>query len=387
MISSAINSLYIHVPFCDGKCDYCAFYSGRYNHSKADKYLDSLSIEIDLYLGENQKLSPQTIYIGGGTPSVLDVQQMKWLLDVVNDRIDISQLTEWTVEMNPGNFDDSLPGVLLAGNVNRISLGAQIFDDFVLKSIGRRHTVADIVDAVKLLRSAGIENYNIDLISSLPGVSKDLWISSIEQAIDLEPAHLAVYNFSVESGTVMEQRYNSGSLPDVSDEQQLESLAVAAALLDSVGYKRYEVSNYSLSGFESKHNLDCWRGNDYIGFGPVSSSRVRLRRWMNNADLDSYIFRLDNHKLPLCEEELLSPDVDLAERLMFNFRLVSGVNLDQFMHKYSLSPEQVLRLRKVLVRLVAEGLLTWNEGWCYPTARGLDLADYIAGEAFATLAK
>ena len=377
---SMLNNLYIHIPFCDGKCDYCAFYSAPFTDRQADQYLDSLSTEMDIYLERNEQLSPQTIYIGGGTPSVLNIEQIKKLLGIIKSRVDLSRLTEWTIEMNPGNVDSSLPTVLLDAGVNRISLGAQIFDDTVLKAIGRRHSVSDIVDTVDLLQKAGIRSYNIDLISSLPGVSESLWIESLKQAVDLEPTHVALYNFSVEQGTVMQQRYNKGLLPIVSDDKQLELLKHAAEVLVTAGYGRYEISNYSLPGFESKHNLACWCGDDYLGFGPSASSRLGLLRCTNKADLNDYINALEEKELPPHEEEELSSDIDISERFIFGFRLTSGIDLLEFVQKYLPSSQQLLRWRKVLVRLVAEGLLVEDNEHYRPTERGLDLADYIAGE-------
>lgn len=379
-MQSRVNNLYIHIPFCDGKCDYCAFYSAVFNEQRADQYLDCLAIEIDVYLASNPSLIPKTIYIGGGTPSVLHVEQVKRLLEIITSRIDISNIAEWTMEMNPGNFDYSLPEVLLDAGVNRVSLGAQIFDDEVLKAIGRRHTVDDIIDTVNSLRDAGIKNFNIDLISSLPGVSGELWIDSINQAIDLASAHIALYNFSIEQGTVMEQRYNKGLLPQVTDDKQLLLLNRAALLLDAAGYNRYEISNYSLRGLESQHNLACWQGDDYIGFGPSASSRLETLRRTNNADLDGYIAALDKKQLPPSAEEVVTDEIDILERFMFGFRLVAGVDLERFIQRYSPSPAQLLHWQEVLTRLVTEGLLIQDKERYCPTARGLDLADYIAGE-------
>jgi oxygen-independent coproporphyrinogen-3 oxidase len=379
-MSSVINNLYIHVPFCDGKCDYCAFYSAPFATLLADRFLDCLAIEMDLWLEDNPAVVPRTIYIGGGTPTVLTNEQIKRLLEIIKSHIDVSQVVEWTIEMNPGNFDYSLPDVLRDAGITRVSLGAQILDDDVLKAIGRRHTVSDIFDAVSLLKSAGITNYNIDLISSLPEVSELLWIDSINQVVDLEPAHIALYNFSVEQGTVMEKRYNHGVLSVASDNIQLQLLNKAGAILDCAGYGRYEISNYSLPGFESKHNLACWYGDDYVGFGPAASSRVGVMRRTNNADIDSYIDALSKKKLPPSIEEMVTVDIDVLERFMFGFRLVTGVDLMEFTGKYHPAPEQLSYWKDILVRLVAEGFLLQNKARYYPTARGLDSADYIAGE-------
>ncbi len=181
----------------------------------------------------------------------------------------------------------------------------------------------------------------------------------------------------------MQQRYNKGVLPVISDEKQLQLLNHAATILGTAGYDRYEISNYSKPGFESQHNLACWRGDDYLGFGPSASSRLGIRRRTNNADLGSYIESLDKNQLPPREEEIVTDDVDVSERFIFGFRLTAGVDLIEFSHKYSVSPEQLSHWRRVLARLVAEGLLLKNKSYYYPTARGLDLADYIASELLA----
>ncbi|MCK5529111.1 MAG: radical SAM family heme chaperone HemW [Kiritimatiellae bacterium] len=378
--SSGINNLYIHVPFCDGKCDYCAFYSTTFSTARADSYLECLATEIDLFLESHQSLVPQTVYIGGGTPSALSTEQLSRLLEIVNARIDTSRLIEWTVEMNPGDFDPSLPDILLAAGVTRVSLGAQIFDDEALRAIGRRHTVPDVTDTVKLLRSAGIQNYNVDLISSLPDVSESLWIDSLNKAVELEPTHISVYNFSVEQGTVMAQKDYNGLLPPVSDKQQLQLLKQAETILNSAGYSRYEISNYAVPGFESRHNLACWHGGDYVGFGPSASSRIGSRRRTNNADLNSYTEAIAKNKLPPSIKEVVVEEVDLLERFMFGFRLTAGVDLKKFTQKYSPAPQQLSHWQEVLRRLVAEKLLLQDEERYYPTPYGLGCADYIAGE-------
>lgn len=380
IMSNGVNNLYFHIPFCDGKCSYCAFYSAVFTNRYAGRYLDSLATEIDIYLQNNQFLSPQTIYIGGGTPSVLNSNQMSYLFEIIKSRIDISHVVEWTVEMNPGNFDSVLLEVMLDAGVNRISLGVQVFDDKVLKSIGRRHSVSDVLVAVKLLQKVGFNNYNIDLISSLPGVSRELWCESLYRAVELSPAHISLYNFSIEPGTVMEQQYGAGLLSFISDKEQLELLRQATNYLKTVGYGRYEISNYSLAGFEAQHNLACWHGDDYIGFGPSASSRIGVCRRTNNSDIDSYIEALDKKKSPPCEKERLANDIDITERLIFGFRLTAGIDLAEFAQKYSPSLEQLSRWEIILNRLVGDGLLIKeNDHYC-PTTYGLDLADYIAGE-------
>ncbi|MBU1856095.1 MAG: radical SAM family heme chaperone HemW, partial [Verrucomicrobia bacterium] len=284
------TGLYVHVPFCDGKCAYCAFYSVGYKPALADRYLNSLECE----LAASLPLAPETIYIGGGTPSVLSARQIDRLCRLLQTQVDTCRLVEWSVEINPGSVDAEKAAVLAAAGVNRVSLGAQSFDDRILKTLGRRHSAADTVKAVTILRAAGIANIGLDLIACVPGCARALWRKTLRQAVALAPKHVSVYALTNEEGTRLNRLLGQGSAALLSDEAQLAMLDLAEteliqaesgqaesgqAGLGLAGFERYEISNYARSGFKCRHNVACWRGEQYVGLGPAAASHVGLKRW------------------------------------------------------------------------------------------------------------
>ncbi len=218
-----ITGLYVHVPFCDGKCAYCAFYSVRYEPALADRYLDSLERELAVLL----PLAPETIYIGGGTPSVLSARQIDRLCRLLRENVATRRLVEWSVEVNPGSVDTTKAATLAAAGVNRVSLGAQSFDDRILKILGRRHVAADTVKAITILRAAGITNIGLDLIACVPGCARALWRKTLRQAVTLAPKHVSVYALTNEEGTRLNRAIGQGSVALLSEDVQLAMLDLA----------------------------------------------------------------------------------------------------------------------------------------------------------------
>ena len=409
-IENAGSHIYVHVPFCDGKCAYCAFYSVLYDNKTADAYLKSLSNEMDLYLDNHSKPVPQTIYFGGGTPSILNQSQLATLCSIVRERVDASQLKEWTLEANPNTLPPEKLRILKEAGVNRISIGVQSFDDRVLKSVGRRHSSADVAPTLDGIRAGGIENIGIDLIVCLPRVDEEIWRDTLRKAIQLQPKHVSVYALSVEAGSC----FARCSVPPPDDESQSRAGEITEELLEKADFERYEISNYSKPGFQCLHNLAYWRGKDYVGFGPAASSRCGLKRWTNKPDLDSYVAAFKRRRVPCdmmlqsgegnsvaaplrrgvfarrqsavatsCsteplprDEETLSSDLDAVERVMFAFRLLKeGVDLHAFG-----SASLVQQWENSLRQLSSEGLVEQREQRWFLTERGRDFADHVAAQ-------
>ena len=364
------TGLYVHVPFCDGKCAYCAFYSVHYQPALADRYLDSLERELAAVL----PLAPETIYIGGGTPSVLSARQIDRLCRLLQTQVATRRLVEWSVEINPGSVDAEKAAVLAAAGVNRVSLGAQSFDDRILKTLGRRHAAADTVKAVTILRAAGIANIGLDLIACVPGCARALWRKTLRQAVALAPKHVSVYALTNEEGTRLNRLLGQGSAALLSDEAQLAMLDLAETELmqagfGHTGFGRYEISNYARSGFECRHNVACWRGEEYIGLGPAAASHVGLKRWTNRADVSAYLAAIEAGRNPPRDVEELTPALKRQERVIFGLRMAEGVAADI-----------ALEYTHALERLRADGLVDLRDGRWQLTARGRNLADYVAVE-------
>ena len=387
--------IYIHIPFCNGKCVYCALYSERYSGELADKYLACLEKEFDKTF--NDKASPATIYFGGGTPTILNTQQIEKLINIVKDRICTDKLEELSFEAAPKTLSADKIELFTSSGVNRISVGAQSFNDEVLKNSGRRHSPSDIHAAVQSLLSAGFKNIGIDLIAGLPGVTQEIWRDTLKKTIELDIKHVSVYALTIEKNSRINVLIGKGILREPDDRLLLNALDTAETILNNAGFERYEISNYAKPGFRCLHNVSCWKGEDYLGFGPSASSRSGLKRWTNKAELKDYIAALGRGLLPSREEEILSPRVDATERIMFNLRLKEGINLKNLPHMGSerhVSPAvaglsghlpatagDVEYWEKVLRELEQKGITAKTEDCWKLTKKGRNLAD-MAAEAF-----
>jgi oxygen-independent coproporphyrinogen-3 oxidase len=375
--SEVIDGLYIHVPFCDGKCAYCAFYSVPYTVESADAWLRALEGELSLTLGGRSGFAPRTVYFGGGTPTLLSRSQMDRLLDLVGD----VRAEEWTVEANPGSVDVDRLCLLAARGVNRISLGVQSLDDRTLAFLGRRHTVADTHTAVAAIQSAGVVNWGLDLIACVPGVSRPQWEKTLDGALALDPSHISVYALTSEEGSALARRVADGGVQLLDEDEQLSMLASTEEVLGGAGFVRYEISNYARPGRECLHNLSCWRGENYIGLGCAAASRVGGRRWTNRPDLKSYVEALGQGQLPFRETEDLSPSTDGLERLVFGLRMAEGVSLEAVLQVTRLEDSPVGAVwKRTLERLQGERLLTREDGRWKLTRRGFEVADHVAVE-------
>ncbi len=361
-----IRGIYVHVPFCDGKCHYCAFYSVPYTPDSAARWLRALAREMQPWRGAR----PHTIYIGGGTPSLLPPAPWQELAGMLHATFKISPGTEWSVETNPGSVTTHGLRLMAGSGVNRISLGAQSFHDRELHLLGRRHKAADIPRAVAAIRAAGFTNYNLDLLAGIPGAAPRDWRRSLHCALSLKPPHLSVYALTPEEGTRLAQMAERQSIRLPDEEDQLAALDTAEKILRRAGYLRYEISNYARPGRACRHNMDCWRGGEYLGFGPAAASHFNRRRWQNLPNLAGYLAALENGRTPPRESENLTPELARTERLIFGLRLAEGVGC----RLATAGCQEALR------KLTREGLTLRRRGRWHLTRRGRALADYVAVE-------
>ncbi|SDG19874.1 radical SAM family heme chaperone HemW [Desulfosporosinus hippei] len=336
-------SLYVHVPFCLQKCDYCGFYSHSLKNSSSDLisvYLEGLEIE----MAKRQKDTPpgvSSLFIGGGTPTVLSELQLEGLLGMIQRYFPMNPEVEQTMEGNPGTITVEKARLIRDLGINRFSLGIQSFDDDLLCGVGRVHTAAQAREAIARLRSAGFENLNLDLMFGLPGQDLRAWQASLEEALSYSPEHLSLYGLMLEEGTPLFEQYEVGNdtnntrgclktLPN--EDQQAEMHEWAVRRLGLEGYRNYETSNFALPGYECRHNLGYWRGADYLGMGPGGVSCVNRVRWKNIEDVCAYKNLLSEGKSPIDEtgQEVLSLQECMAERMILGLRLESGVHLKEF---------------------------------------------------------
>ncbi|MPL59240.1 Oxygen-independent coproporphyrinogen-III oxidase-like protein YqeR [bioreactor metagenome] len=365
----AMPSLYIHVPFCVQKCNYCAFYSEPWQRAKAEDYLASLNREVVLRQHEISE-EIETLFIGGGTPTALPEAELDALLSIIHGKLRFKDGAEKTTEANPGTLTAEKLQILHTQGINRISLGVQSFNDDLLKRIGRIHQAEEVADGVRLIREAGFKNLNLDLMFGLPGQTQANWRDTLEEALRIRPEHLSVYGLMVEEGTPMALNSEAiTNLPD--DDSQAEMYHVAREILGQAGYRHYEVSNYALPGYECRHNLGYWRRQEYLGIGPSAVSCLNNHRYQNVEDINAYETMLSQGKLPVDpqEDEFLSKHEQMAELLMLGLRLKDGVNLLQFKKEvgadlFELYPAVLERYLKASVLKIEEGsLLLRPEYW------------------------
>jgi len=374
--------LYIHVPFCDGKCHYCGFYSVSAAPSLTGMYCDLPAQELACLCQTHPLLRhtpPKTIYMGGGTPAMLGPDGLRRLYGALARLVPLAAAEEWTVELNPQTVTPALLEALRDIGVNRLTVGIQILDDATLNRIGRRHNAETAVQAVRMAQDAGFRNIGIDLIAGLPGCTESMWDDTLHRAAGLNVQHVSVYALTLEPETPLAAQVKQGlALPD--DDAQLSALAQAESLLAANGFARYEISNYARPGHECQHNLGIWRGNDYIGLGPSAASRLGRLRWTNNEELSEYIDAGRQSQRPPHTGETLSELDDALERTLFALRLHEGLDLDANTRRFPALGAHAAGWHARLQRLAREGITEQAGGRWRLTPRGREVCDAVLAE-------
>lgn len=370
------SRLYVHVPFCVAKCHYCAFISGTPHEQELAEYPELLLRELQLHPAAGRPVD--SIYFGGGTPSLLQPPQLGRLLEGIASHTGIQPDAEITLEANPGTIDGiSLKGFRDSG-INRISLGIQSFDDRTLKSLGRIHTAEQSRQALRDARDAGFSNVSIDLIHSLPGQSLDQWKSELLRATELSPDHISIYGLTVEEGTPFARVYPPGS-PELADEDlSADMFELADEFLPAAGFEHYEIANYARPGYRSQHNSGYWRRDGYLGLGVAAHSFLRKGygvRFSNPDTLEEYRRGvLSGHPERLGEFELPLSEA-MAEYMYLGLRLSDGVNRHSFELEFGRSLESVYGA--VTTDLVKFGLLNQNDAAITLTRRGMLISNQV----------
>jgi len=317
-----IEHLYVHIPFCPKICPYCSFYKEASDRNKVQGFLDSLLLELDRFGSE--RLTIRTIFFGGGTPSALSPSQLNFLLSGLRARLDLSNLTEWTLEMNPATVSLEKARLLLSLGVNRISMGVQSWNPEILQRLGRVHSAAQARRSYHLLRDAGFENVNLDLIFGVPGQSHSQWLESLSETVAMEPNHISAYCLTYEEDTEFFRRLQTGEFRSDANEDA-EFFSTTMDFLGERGFEQYEISNYARPGHECRHNLAYWHGKDYLGIGPSAFSTVGRSRWQNISDTQSYIERAMRGDSVKSLEETLEDVTRDSERVVFGLRTNRGI--------------------------------------------------------------
>ncbi|MBQ9585308.1 MAG: radical SAM family heme chaperone HemW [Muribaculaceae bacterium] len=365
--------LYIHIPYCKSKCTYCDFYSTPQVETM-EQYVHSLLCEARLRKNEIDSEQVSTLYIGGGTPSVMPTSMLTTLITGLDKVFGLKNVEEFTIEVNPDDVTTHYVTALRALGVNRVSMGVQSFNDDELQAINRRHTAKQAIHAVNSIKDAGIDNVSVDLIYGLPGQSLDSWQHNVEQAIALDVQHISAYCLSYEKGTRLWAMREQGKVMETSDELCIAMYENLVKSLKKAGFEHYEISNFALPGFRSRHNSSYWNFTPYLGLGAAAHSYDGNVRRYNPSSIRQYIKALSGGSTAYSEEHL-----ELWERhdeeIMLRLRTSDGLDTTLFEHRYGQKAcENLLSKSKPLIE---QGLLNKDNNTLILTHKGVMLSDNI----------
>ncbi|AKG53405.1 nucleoside 5-triphosphatase RdgB [Dehalogenimonas sp. WBC-2] len=365
-------SAYFHLPFCRRRCHYCSFYSTAGRESQIPAYVDAVIKEVELTCRTDSVL--ETIYFGGGTPSLFASSEIEKMISAVSKCYFISDNAEITLEANPGTFDKEYLRLLHRTGVNRLSLGIQSLDDAELRLLGRNHSASDALRSITYAKNAGFQNISLDFIYGVPYRALDRWNRMLDVIIGLGTEHLSLYGLTVEDGTSLDNAIKTGKVPAPDPDMAAAEYELAVKKLAASGYRQYEISNWARPGAESRHNLAYWQRKEYIGLGAAAHSFIDGQRLANPDNLDEYMTALNQGKLPNQSIETIDQNLALSETLFLGLRLCDGVSLDDIGRKFGidlqnrfvqeiaeLSALQLIKVEDRYLKLTDSGRLLSNE--------------------------
>lgn len=367
--------IYVHIPFCIKKCYYCDFVSYANSFEMQDDYIKKVKQEIEEnkeYLKNNEIT---TIYIGGGTPSSIKEEHIKEILEKIFEVANIKnkEKLEITIEVNPGTVTKEKLQMFKNCGINRLSIGLQSTNDGLLKQLGRIHNYNQFLDTYNWAKKVGFENINVDLMLGIPNQKIEDLKDSLEKIVNLKPKHISVYSLIVEEATPIEKMINSGELKLPEEEEERNEYHYTKNYLELNGYKHYEISNFAIDGYESKHNTNCWKQKSYIGFGIAAHSYMNGVRYSNTTDLKQYIIK-SSKEIKTIHEKQNKEDMQ-KEYMMLGLRMLDGVKISEFKAKFGENP--IFLFRKELEKLVNEELVEIDLDNIKLTNKGLDLANLV----------
>lgn len=365
--------IYVHIPFCKRKCKYCDFVSFENCLDSQDEYINSLLKEIEDC--DKTGFTVNTIYFGGGTPSVISEDLIVKVLEKIKTKFTVEEDCEITIEVNPGTVNKEKLETYYKAGFNRISIGLQSSSERLLKIIGRIHNYEEFYNCLKMAREVGFENINVDLMLGLPNQTNDDLVDSLNKVIFLNPNHISLYSLILEENTPLEKEMRIDLYKLPTDDEERDMYDTAKKILERNGYIQYEISNFAKKGFESKHNLNCWNQEEYLGFGLAAHSYFDKVRYSNTTNLQDYIV---NQKANVTINEVQTPEGEKKEYMMLGLRKIEGVSISAFERKFEINP--LFYFRFEISKLVDEDLLEVDLDNIKMTRRGLDLANIIFEE-------
>ena len=374
-------SLYIHYPFCKSKCIYCDFYSITEHNNLIGQYLDALKKEIIYYSKKfRNKYRISSIYIGGGTPSLLNSEQITFIFNTIKTFFNTDKVEEITIEVNPESLTDSLIKTYKKLEVSRISVGVQSFNNKVLKTINRLATKKIILEKLKLLRKYKFKNFSIDLIFGLPYQTLATLKNDLLTAVINRPRHISLYNLMIKEYLPIYKLLYSNPEIFPSEDTEYKMYQFACRFLALHGYRRYEISNFARKGYHSYHNLRYWLQKDYLGLGPAAVSTINNLRWKNVSDVFAYIIKLKEDLIPVENYEKIDNLKFINEKIMLSLRLRKGINLDVF--KKETGIDFLYRKNDVIKELKKEKLIRVRKGHLYLRPKGIMVSNLVVSKLF-----
>lgn len=367
-------ALYIHVPFCKQKCFYCDFPSYARKDDLMSDYIEALLIELKEKI---KAYKVRSLFIGGGTPSYLNEENLSKLMKVIKN-INFIEDAEKTIECNPGTVSEEKFNIMKDGGINRLSFGLQTTKNNLLKGIGRIHTFEAFKDNYNLARSVGFNNINIDMMFGLPNQSVKDWTDSLEEVAKLNPEHISAYSLIIEEGTPFYKLYNEDKLKLPSEEEEREMYKKCKDILIENGYHQYEISNYAKEGKECLHNEVYWMCDEYIGVGASSSSYIDGKRIKNIDDLREYIKRIGSGESIVDEEIINTKNDDIEEFMFMGLRMNCGIKEEEFKRRFHTDVDNVYK--DVIEGNINKGLLERKRGRIYLTDKGIELSNMVMSD-------
>ncbi|MFD1850227.1 radical SAM family heme chaperone HemW [Oceanobacillus bengalensis] len=367
-----VKSVYIHIPFCQQICHYCDFVKFFYNEKLATEYLYALENEINENI-KGRKNKVRTLYIGGGTPTALNLKQLRFLLTIIDKKFDVASCEEYTIEVNPGDIDEEKTKLLKDYGITRISFGVQVMDDTLLKELGRVHRVRDVYHTVDLLNRQQFTNISLDLMYALPNQTVEQFKTSLNAALSFNLPHYATYGLQIEPKTIFYLRHRKGLLPRPTEDDEVRMYELLKETMRKNGIRQYEISNFAKPGYESKHNLTYWSNGFYYGFGAGAHGYLPGKRIINLRPLPAYVKKAMEDGKPVLQTEEITLRENVEEEVFLGLRKLEGINKRQFLNKFgfsidvlykreleSLTESRLLDVGDEYVRLTDEGMLLAN---------------------------
>lgn len=376
--------LYLHYPFCQSICSYCDYCKTEFDSDQEKKYFQAIRAEAEL-LADLELVSSnpiQTIYLGGGTPSAMNLDLFARFFERLKTLFPLTENVEFSFELNPESTDDELLIALQKLGVNRPVFGIQTFDKPSLRLLGRRHQPWHAHRAIYLANALGFSNYSVDMLISLPGQSEKAMASDIEQLLDLKPPHISLYELTIEPGTELGEAFERGELKLTDKELLIARYHSSIESLLEAGYTRYEVSSFCQPGYECRHNLRYWSGNDYIGLGPSAVTQIGRQRWHNTSDINEYINRLSKGLTVQMKDES-APQQHMDEAIALGLRTARGIDRALFSKRFGVALEERINSEQYRL-LIGSGHLVPDRGWLRLSVEGIDLADELTRRLLST---